>query len=74
MGNHGEEPGTKELLEGIFNYSDNTTEATKYFLSVCEYTIKIASVQKHDDTSPRFHNTRKLWSLRKEKQALMVNI
>ena len=69
-----EGPGAKVVLEGIFSYPDNTTEATKYFLVARKYNIKIASIQKYEDISTRFHNIIKLWNLRKEKQALTVNI
>ena len=50
----------------MFNYPDNTSEATKDSLVACKYNINIGSVQKHDDISTRFHNTRKLWILRKK--------
>ena len=65
LGNCGERPGTKAVLEGTFNYPDSTTEATKDFLAACKHNIKIASVKNHDDTSNRFHNTRNLWNLRR---------
>ena len=48
--------------------------ATTDFLNTCQNNPKIVTVKRNDDISTKYHDTMKLWGMRKEKHAHMARI
>ena len=66
--------GTNDVLNGTFSFPENTSEATRDFITVCTYNPNIVSVKQNNDISARYNDTTKLWTMRKEKPVHMGSI
>lgn len=69
LGTHGHQTSVNKVLDGTYVPPEGTSIANKDFLTACQSHENIDKVTVHEDICKRYRDTKKLWNIRRDKNA-----